>query len=132
MNIKELKKEYETQDNRITAYPIYVTVQELMPVGVIEEGYSVYGDGETILECPNDCEFHCDDCIDSKETCELTLQMGYVWQNIEFFLTIKGAEDFIKADGHNHGKLRTYVKHFNRRNYEMNDLLKEIGFKCED
>jgi len=47
-------------------------------------------------------------------------------------LTIKGAKDFIKADGHNHGELRTFVKHFNRRNYEMNNLLKEIGFKCED
>ena len=52
--------------------------------------------------------------------------------NIEFFLTIRGAEEFIKADKHNHGKLRTYVKHFNRRNYEMRNLLEEIGFKIKD
>jgi hypothetical protein len=132
MDIEELKKEYEIQGNRTTAYPIYVTVQELMPVGVISDEYSVLLDGETILACPPDCEFSCDDCEDSREICEHTLQMGYVWQDIEFFLTIKGAEEFIKADEHNHRELRIYVKHFNRRNYEINNLLKEIGFKCND
>ncbi len=38
----------------------------------------------------------------------------------------------MKANAHNHGKLRTYVKHFERRNFEMRGLLKEIGFKMED
>ena len=50
MIIEELKKEYATQDNRGTAYPFYVQVQELRFVGVIADGYSVscpFGDGET-------------------------------------------------------------------------------------
>ena len=43
------------------------------------------------------------------------------------------ARSLIKeANAHNHGKLRTYVHHFERRNYEMRTLLKELGFKTED
>ena len=51
MDLDELKKEYVSQDNRSTAYPIYVTVQELFCVGVIADGYSArcpYGDDETV------------------------------------------------------------------------------------
>ena len=53
MSLEELKKEYATQDNRGTAYPIYVTVQELRCVGVMADGYSAscpYGDGVTKTE----------------------------------------------------------------------------------
>ena len=152
MNIEELKKEYATQDNRATAYPIYVTVQELFCVGVMKDGYSAkcpYGDGETKIEYRHE---DYEDTWDNKQDLiyeivrethperaremidneieELTI--GYIWIDVEFFLTIKGAEEYIKANAHNHGKLRTYVKHFERRNFEMRDLLKEIGFKVND
>jgi hypothetical protein len=53
MNLEEFKKEYETQDNRGTAYPLYVMVQELVCIGVMADGYSVncpYGDGENKTE----------------------------------------------------------------------------------
>jgi hypothetical protein len=38
----------------------------------------------------------------------------------------------MKANAHNHGKLRNYVKWFEDRNFEMRGLLKELGFKTED
>lgn len=56
------------------------------------------------------------------------LNVGYLWLDVEFFLTIKGAEEYIKANAHNHEKLRTYVSHFERRNFEMRKLLDILGF----
>ena len=152
MNLEELKSEYETQDNRITAYPIYVTVQELVCVGVMADGYSVncpFGDGETITKyrlLDGDCEApEFNSMIELKkyykEETDLgevkgrdieEYQLGYIWTPVEFFLTIKGAEEYIKTNSHNHGKLRTYVHHFERRNFEMRGLLKELGFKVKD
>lgn len=150
MSIEELKKEYEIQDNRYTAYPIYVTVQELVSVGVIKEGYSVncpYGDGETITEfraedahgfkTRQDAEKYLKEiyegCTGGALEAALAeieeLNIGYIWTDIEFFLTIKGAEEYMNANKHNHGKLRTYVRHFERRNFEMRELLNELGFK---
>lgn len=157
MTLEELRKEYAEQDNRMTAYPIYVTVQELVCIGVMADGYSVncpFGDGVIRVEyrhpnyednyenkkelldlCWEDCE---DERVDKdnyiyhfgKEIEEINV--GYIWSPVEFFLTIKGAEQYMKANSHNHGKLRTYVNHFERRNFEMRGLLKDIGFKTED
>lgn len=142
MDIEKLKREYATQDNAATAYPIYVQVQELRFVGIIEEGYDVccpFGDGEIRYE--HNCEFEhdcktdgCIDCDeeDEPEHCKNDRRCGYIWIPVEFFLTRKGAEEYIKANQHNHGKLRTYVCHFERRNFEMRELLKELGFKSDD
>lgn len=142
--LAELREEYKNQDNRCTARPIYVVVQELICIGVIADGYEVscpYGDGET------KAVFKFDDfegVFDTKE--ELIemlkedgreneshkieeLQLGYVWHPIEFFLTIKGAEEFMKADAHNRGRMRTYVGHIHRRNFEMRNLLEALEFR---
>jgi len=40
MDIEKLKKEYLAQDNRATAYPIYVQIQEQICIGVMADGYS--------------------------------------------------------------------------------------------
>lgn len=155
MTLKELIQEYATQDNRFTAFPFYVTVQELFCVGVIQDGYSVncpHGDGETkiefIINSSSDPDSF-DSLKEAKKSLEeqfegeleglkkaindiVKLNMGYIWTDREFFLTIKGAEEYMKANAHNHGKLRTYVKYFERRNFEMRNLLKEIGFKVKN
>ena len=149
MNLEELKKEYATQDNRGTAYPIYVTVQELRCVGVIADDYSVncpYGDGEMRIEYRHneDCELNFEskkelqEFLKNEDNKEYKisdfeeLNMGYVWHPVEFFLTIKGAEEYMRLNKHNHGKLRTYVHWFERRNFEMRGLLKELGFKVNE
>ena len=152
MNIEELKKEYAEQDNRATAYPIYVMVQELVCIGVMADGYSVncpFGDGKTITKYRlKDGDFEAPDFnseeelkkyykeeIDYGEVKDREIQeyqLGYIWHPVEFFLTIKGAEQYMKSNAHNHGKLRTYVSWFERRNYEMRELLEEIGFKVKD
>ena len=149
--LEELKKEYASQDNRATSYPLYVSVQEMFCVGVIADGFSVncpYGDGKTITKFrPTDGDSESPESESEEElrkelkeqgwedwkTVEIMeYQLGYIWVDREFFLTIKGAEEYMKANAHNHGKLRTYVHHFERRNFEMRELLKELGFKSED
>ena len=152
VKIEELKKEYASQDNRATAYPIYVTVQELVCIGVMADGYSVCGcDGENKTKYKHpDLEEGYDSeeelikalgeyCGDDEDRDKLNseignieaLNMGYVWIDVEFFLTIKGAEEYMKANAHNHGELRTYVKWFEDRNFEMRGLLTELGFKVK-
>ena len=150
MNLEKLKQEYATQDNRATAYPIYVTVQELVCIGVIADDYSVdcpYGDGETKIKYRHPAlegeynsahelrealseEFEGDE-LEAKIQEEEKLNVGYIWHPVEFFLTIKGAKEYMRANAHNHGKLRTYVHHFERRNFEMRELLEMIGFKVK-
>lgn len=150
MEIEELKKEYAEQDNRSTAFPIYVTVQELRSVGVMADGYSAscpFGDGETRIEYRHeeDCELMFkslddlnkflesdDNDGDYKPSDFRELNVGYVWHPVEFFLTIKGAEEYMRANKHNHGKLRTYVNRFERRNFEMRELLEKMGFKIKE
>lgn len=155
--IEELKTEYATQDNRATAYPIYVTIQEQVSIGVIADGYSVscpYGDGETKLKYKHadyedeydneeelldliweDCEDeYCDkyEYLNKKKKEIEEINIGYIWHPVEFFLTIKGAEEYMKSNAHNHGKLRTYIHHFERRNFEMRKLLESMQFKVSN
>ena len=154
--IENLKKEYAEQDNRSTAFPIYVTVQEKFCVGVIADGYSVnspYGDGVTKTEYQINSDGEPDNFNSYKEAEDMIkensegfskeelkesienikeLNIGYIWYDVEFFLTIKGAEEYMQANAHNHGELRTYVHHFERRNFEMRWLLESMGFKTTD
>jgi len=120
MNIKELAREYITQDNCGTAYPIYCTVQEQICIGVIDSDYDVicpYGDGQILVEINDEGE---------------NVYFGYIWHPVEFFLTAEGAGEYIKNNRHNHiGNLRIYVNHFDRRNLEMRGLLNELNFKDE-
>ena len=152
MDLKKLKQEYSNQGNRMTAYPIYVMVQELVCIGVMADGYTVncpYGDGVTKTEYKHNAleesyetehdiseaisEYYADLNEAEKEFKNIEeINVGYIWHPVEFFLTIKGAEEYMKANKHNHGKLRTYVDHFERRNFEMRGLLEETGFKVKE
>lgn len=155
MNLEELRKEYETQDNRGTAYPFYVVVQQLEFVGRIESGESVCGDGKTKTEyiyngdgdydnydsikdlLEDKVDFLEEDIEDLRDSIYEVLKntekinSGYLWMDKEIFLTIKGAEEYMELNKHNLGKSRTCVKYFESRNFEMRGLLKEIGFRVE-
>ena len=141
-----LRKEYAEQDNRCTAYPIFVSVQELHCVGPMKEGYGAscpYGDDQTkTVYRFEDFEgeyqtkeeiikFLKEDGREDEAHKIEEFQLGYIWHSIQFFLTIKGAEAYIKANKHNHGELRTYVHYIALRNYEMRELLENIDFKTK-
>ena len=150
--IKGLREEYKTQDNRITAYPILVLVQEQSCIGVMAEGYSVncpYGDGETRTQYKHQ---DLEGCYESRdeiiaalgeyelESIELKIaikqieeiNVGYIWHTVECFLTIKAAERYIQANAHNLYNPRTYVTHISYRNYEMTKLFEEVGLKTNN
>lgn len=147
--LDELKKKYAEQDNRCTAFPIYVTAQELQFVAVADPDYG--GMGETVyrynhpLNDEGDFEsyddvvnwlqeyhdFEGDELEEQKEKIK-ELYCIYQWTDIEVFLTIEGAEEYIAANKHNLGKTRTYVKHVSRRNFEMRALMAELGFRVND
>lgn len=93
MNIEELKKEYATQDNRATAYPIYVTVQELVCVGVIADGYSVNGDGETKTEYRINNDGDPDIC-ETKEQAIETLKEQFENDPVSLDEAIQNIEEF--------------------------------------
>jgi|GEM_PF-6605810 len=139
--IEELKTEYAAQDNCATDYPFYVQVQELTFIGVIAEEYSPacpFGDSKIKYE------HNCEDCKDidvclgedfereEPERCVHDKRCGYIWIPVEFFLTLKAAREYMSRNTHRHDKLRTYVMPFERKNYEMRGLLKELGFKTSD
>jgi hypothetical protein len=118
MDLNELKKEYENQDNRATAFPLCVWVQELKFIcsSSINEEINGYFDAIRIGCDPDGIKF----------------KAYYKYIPVELFLTIEGAKDYIKADKHNLREPRTWVGHFNKKNFEMRELLKEIGFKVRD
>ncbi len=155
MILEELKKEYMEQENRCTAWPFYVIVQEKFCAGVIGEGYDVncpYGDGEAKMKYIANpggetsyftsieeavislSEAYGDDLDSLKDAVEeiQEVNLGYIWRDVEIFLTVKGANEFIESDKHNHGELRTYIKPFHRKNHEMRGMLEEVGFKVKD
>lgn len=146
--LDQLKEEYATQNNRATAYPLYVTVQELQFVCIFDDSYGHYHDG--VIKCKYNYEDSDSDWFDSKDECIEHIKEYsdrehwdsiiesideficlYLWIDIEVFLTIDGAAEFMNINSHNLGETRTYVKHFNHKNYEMRKMLQEVGFKTE-
>ena len=151
MNLEEIKKNYEELDNHLTVYPIYIVVQRLVFIGVVADGdYLNYGETKTqyyhhsfenfsyntLEEAENDIreyyEGHADEEIQDELTKIQELNCGYMWLDDEIFLTEKGADEYIRCNGHNLGKIRKYVKHFSTRNKEMRFILEYLGFKTKD
>jgi hypothetical protein len=152
MKIEEIKKQYSEQNNACTAYPIYIVVQELQFICVLDDSYGHNRDGEIRFEYSyedwEDAPFKSKgDAVESilehygEETASIKNKMIssieefpclYLWVDVEYFLTRNGAEEYLKMNQHNLGKTRTYVRHFSRRNHEMRFLLDHMGFKTED
>lgn len=150
--MKEKIEEYRKQDNACTAYPIYIAVQELQFVGVIDEEYGHAGDCEIVYEysyadheeapfktkteCVENLREHMNGCSkkEIRDAIDSIYELPrlYRWTDIEFFLTHKGADEYLSMDNHNLGKTRKYVRHFSRKNLEMRELLEYAGFPTSD
>ena len=137
-----------TQDNRATALPIWVAVQELKQVAVADQAYHEAGrrdypgeetlwhyyhddfraEGFTQEEVlkevkeyfSEDYDDHYDEDSDVEE--EMVL-VQYRYIDVQYFFTVKEAEDYIARDRHNLNKPRTYVHHFSYKNTEIRPLL---------
>lgn len=148
----KLKKRYAEQDNACTAYPIYIAVQELQFVAVGDPDYGGAGDTESKYEFTHPLyddggtfqsradvrsylqEYHDLHGDELEKEMKRTNQLFciYRWTDVEYFLTHEGADEYLAANQHNLGETRHYVKHFSRRNFEMRELLSELGFRVKD
>jgi len=100
-----------TQDNRITAAPIFI-VQEKVRVYGFDPSYS---DDSVWIDMENDY-------VEATEDEAIELELGTLegegwqevyykdeWRYVTACFTEQGCKDFIAADGHNHGELRVYA-----------------------
>ncbi len=112
-----------TQDNRCTAYPIFLVQQ-----GWREYGYDPEYATPTVWidTCNNREEANKEeakklcDMVENGENIDGWVLTGYVdrWEFVTACFTEKGAQDFIKINGHNLGESRIYVDSL-WRNEEM-------------
>ena len=151
MEIEQIRKDYATQDNRATSYPIYVEVQEMKFIGVFDEDYSPFGDGEIRYFYKHPHEDGCDEPYENKEDLiewlreyleesgeieELEdqiedieeLQSWHMYVTVEVFFTLQAADKFIEEMGGRLDKPRTWTNHFHRGNQEVRTILEHAGF----
>lgn len=126
--LKRIGELLRTQDNRITHNPIFIIEEEEKIWGVDSE-YDY--DGRIWIN--HDYDY--DEIEDERLLKVLDYRYQYgediknygvvfyrtAWKFVTACFTEKGCEDFIKIDGHNHGKLRIYA-HGSYRNAEFNTI----------
>lgn len=118
MTLLEISERLRTQDNRITAAPMFC-----VQIKVRDVGYdAAYSDRRCWNDSAN-CETIYDDDKDFKEPeGEEWDEFGYVdrWETVMVAFTEKGCEEYLNRNGHNDkrrahkGEVRIYVESFNR------------------
>ena len=113
MNAQDLRHELKTQDNMITANPIFIVQQRREIAGIdadyadkfawVKDGERIDDETETKLE-----KRYCKTGIIPRSYS----RVGYteIWEFVTACLTRKGCEDYIKANGHNLDSPRIYVE----------------------
>ena len=146
--IQNISKNLKTQDNRITADPIFIVEQLKKDFGYdsdyatdwvwVDTNDSEYGEitdpkaietlnkideiarnwGETPKAITND-----DQTLKYDSARFQKVYYKERWEFVQPFFTEEGANNYIEVDGHNLGKTRTYVIS-GYRNFEMQDIRK--------
>ncbi|HJO93193.1 MAG TPA: hypothetical protein QF753_07325 [Victivallales bacterium] len=151
--IEKLQSKYAEQDNRMTAYPFCVTLSELVYIGTVDINHSLNGN-VIIKEEFEHYDFH--NRYDNKEDLINDIRSDwegsdksqeeidnyiarikqvksvYIWKEIEWFLTVEGAKEYIKLSGQNKDDFNIYIRYINDKNKEIRRLLREIGFRVSD
>ena len=123
--IKQLVAEIDSQDNRITAKPYYVTIQETKTQYISAwnrtEGVLVDGEFKNLEECRACLKEYCykdsdladvEDVWAAMETEEEATQV----ERLEYqtyhghFYTLKAAEEHLKRQGHKYENPQTYIE----------------------
>jgi len=136
--LNALRTELRTQDNAITADPLFVVFQEERIYGVSQDyqtnGYTWVGEDDSSVKADDDEAKVLDKLLD--EDRELSIG-GVTYERVWYRIvprfvtacfTHKGAEDYIACNGHNLKKPYIYVESLYRnaemialRNHLMND-----------
>ncbi|MEO8277428.1 MAG: hypothetical protein ABI639_14535 [Thermoanaerobaculia bacterium] len=111
--LAEIAREISTQDSAGTTHPIYVVQQRRRIYGIDTQ----WG-GEVVWLGEDSIEATAEDVAEietGKREGEIWTETGFVdvWEFVQPFFTRKGAEEYIRANGHRHGRgkadLRVYV-----------------------
>ena len=126
--LSKLRTELQTQDNAITADPLFVVFQEERIFGVSQDyqtdGYTWVGEDDSAVTADDDEAKVLDKLLDDDR--ELSIG-GVTYQRVWYrivprfvtaCLTRKGAEDYIARNGHNLTRPYIYVESLHR-NEEM-------------
>ena len=125
MSLTQISERLKTQDNHITANPMFclqILVRDVGYDSAYSDGRIAWvndDDGETVYEEPSDTDGW--------------TEFGYVdrWEQVMVCFTEQGCHDYMKLDGHNvkhrafNGETRIYVESFNRCN-EMIEIRKAL------
>ena len=117
--IIDIVYDMKTQDDRITHLPVFA-VEQKSRIFSIANGYT---DTFVWIDESGMQAGHGDDVSEGGHFTKI----GYkdIWSFVSAFFTEKGAEDFIKLNGHNLTSPRIYV-HSGYRNYEWETLRKHL------
>jgi hypothetical protein len=120
--MKEIGQRVLSQNNRLTADPIFIVQERIefrcevgegdMDIWIDDEGNSVDGETEeklNELDSPSADRIFSEEEIDFLSSHEL-IGIRYHWDYVMCAFTEEGANEYIFLNGHRHrGKLRTYV-----------------------
>lgn len=137
LSVQELKRRIENNDNRCTAKPYLLLLQEKRRF-VSKEGYNLETEVIYIETVSGDnLEFKTMEELTSflNEDVEVKpiegenykiLEMGHYWETTNVFLTDQGYQDHLQENGHNLGEHRTYGIHAFRNN-EIKSLMEVLS-----
>lgn len=115
--LEEIASDLQTQDNRCTAYPVFV-VQQKRTVWGVEDGYEDYFQWIDDADCSpvpepspeaERCEIHWKAEGEAPEGYRRIGAKDY-WEFVTACFTERGAEAYIKCNGHNLCSPRIYVE----------------------
>lgn len=112
----EIGNNLKTQDNRITAAPIFIVEKEVIDygfkAGYADEVHYLTPDYDSVYETLKDAH---DDGWTTDELEKIGIKRR--WEFVTACFTEVGCQQYIKADGHNIGKSRIFAAG-SYRNYE--------------
>ena len=134
---QELKKRIESNDNRCTAMPYLLLLQEKQTY-IAHDDYAYDYEEKWVEHYSGDCltadtreelilklkENYCDEWDDLSKEVESKIESfkeGHYWKTENVFLTDKGYQDHLKENSHNLKEHRTYGTHA-FRNKEIRSL----------
>ena len=112
--LEKMSEAIRTQDNRMTAHPIFNVQQEVLILGVDPHCHC------EVEHCFVDEMGEIQHVLAGEEIPSHLSRVPYIrrWQHITSFFTVGGAEDFMRDHAHHYGAMRVYVDSL-YRNPEM-------------
>ena len=107
LTMEAIGERLRTQDNRITAEPMFCVQEKKRDVGYDPQ----YAEGETVW-----IDMEGGDYVEVPPETPGAEEFGYKdrWETVMVAFTEEGCKDYLRQNGHNHRETRIYVESFRR------------------